>query len=98
MPLFEWLKNYLDLSRNHFDRVGHFAQGFTPALVVRELLTRQTHLQTTWVRNVLSVSVALSFSAAYEILEWLWVIIFTLIRVLNGSACKGIYGMRGLIC
>ena len=76
MPLFEWLKDTFHLSRNHFDRVGHFAQGFTPALVVRELLIRRTTLQRAWVRNVLSISVALSFSAAYEILEWLWVIVF----------------------
>lgn len=76
MPLFEWLKDAMGLSRNHFDRVGHFAQGFTPALVVRELLMRQTPLRTAWMRNAISISAALSFSAAYEILEWLWVIIF----------------------
>jgi len=76
MPLFEWLKDSFNLSRNHFDRVGHFAQGLTPALVVRELLTRKTPLRTAWIRNAISISAALSFSAAYEILEWLWVIIF----------------------
>ncbi len=43
MPLFDWLKEAFSLSRNHFDRVGHFAQGFTPALLESgELLTRKT--------------------------------------------------------
>jgi len=76
MPLFDWLKDVLDLSRNHFDRVGHFAQGFTAAIVVRELLIRRTRLVTPWIRDGLSVCVALAFSAAYEILEWFWVLIF----------------------
>jgi len=76
MPVFEWLKDVLHLSRNHFDRVGHFAQGLTPAIVVRELLTRQTPVENSWVRNALAVSAALAFSALYEILEWLWVILF----------------------
>ena len=76
MPVFEWLKDVLNLSRNHFDRVGHFAQGLTPAIVVRELLTRQTDVAVPWICNALAVSAALAFSAAYEILEWLWVILF----------------------
>lgn len=76
MPLFNWLKDALNLSRNHFDRVGHFAQGFTPALLVREFLARKTPLETTWIRNGIAVSVALAFSAFYEILEWLWVVLF----------------------
>jgi putative membrane protein len=76
MPVFEWLKDALHLSRNHFDRVGHFAQGVTPAIVVRELLQRQTRLDAAWIRNGLAFSAALAFSALYEILEWLWVILF----------------------
>ncbi|MEO1998269.1 MAG: DUF2238 domain-containing protein [Planctomycetaceae bacterium] len=76
MPVFEWLKDVLHLSRNHFDRVGHFAQGVTPAIVVRELLIRETRLDTAWLRNALAFAAALAFSAVYEILEWLWVILF----------------------
>jgi putative membrane protein len=76
MPLFDWLRESVDLSRNHFDRVGHFAQGFTPALLTRELLLRATPLpRGMWV-TILSISVAVAFSACYEILEWLWVVAF----------------------
>jgi len=76
MPLFDWLQEALSLSRNHFDRVGHYAQGFTPALVMREVLLRTTGLGRGRWLGLLSVSVGLAFSALYEILEWLWVIGF----------------------
>ena len=76
MPLFDWLKESLDLSRNHFDRVGHFFQGLTPTLIMRELLVRKLHLPANWKVAGLSICVALAFSASYEILEWLWVLVF----------------------
>lgn len=76
MPLFNWLRDTFDLSRNHFDRVGHFAQGVTPALLAREFLLRTTALRPDWLTNTLAISVALAFSAWYEILEWLCVIAF----------------------
>ena len=75
MPLFNWLRDALDLSRNHSDRLGHFLQGVTPSLVARELLLRRTSVRGL-LANVLAVSVALAFSACYEILEWLWVVMF----------------------
>ncbi len=76
MPLFDWLQEALGLSRNYYDRVGHFAQGFTAALVTRELLLRGTGLKQAWVIAAVAVSAGLSFSAAYEIFEWLWVLAF----------------------
>ena len=76
VPLFDWLQQALDLSRNHFDRVGHFMQGVTPALVMRETLFRRTGIgKGAWL-GFCSVSVALAFSGMYEILEWLWVAAF----------------------
>ena len=76
VPLFNSLRDALDLSRNHFDRVGHFMQGVSPALVMRELLLRRTSIgRNAWLA-ICSVAVALSFSALYEILEWLWVAAF----------------------
>ncbi len=76
VPLFNWLRDTLDLSRNHFDRVGHYMQGVTPALVMREVLLRKTGLgRNAWL-TFSSVSVALAFSALYEVLEWLWVVAF----------------------
>jgi putative membrane protein len=76
VPLFDWLQEALNLSRNHFDRLGHFMQGVTPALVMREVLFRRTGIgRGAWLAFC-SVSVALAFSAMYEILEWLWVAAF----------------------
>lgn len=75
-PPGEWMKAAFGFERNHFDRVGHFLQGVTPALVMREVLLRRTALgRGVWLAFC-SVSVALAFSAAYEILEWLWVAAF----------------------
>lgn len=76
MPLFEWLRDVLDLSRNHADRVGHFLQGMSPTLVVRELLLRRSGIRRGWVAGALAVCVAVAFSACYEIVEWLWVVAF----------------------
>jgi len=57
-------------SRNHYDRLGHFAQGFVPAIVARELLQRSSPLRPgTWL-TVLVVCVCLAISAAYELIEW----------------------------
>lgn len=76
MPLFDWLKTALELQRNHFDRVGHFMQGVTPALVTREFLLRSSGIRSHVLASLLAVSVALAFSALYELLEWGWVIAF----------------------
>lgn len=74
MPLFNWLRDAWDLSRNHFDRVGHLAQGFIPAIFVREFLRRTGGLRPGPLLGFLCVSVCLAFSAFYEILEW-WVVL-----------------------
>lgn len=76
VPLFDWLQEALNLSRNHFDRVGHFMQGVTPALVLREVLFRRTGIGKGFWLGFCSVCVALAFSGLYEILEWLWVAAF----------------------
>ncbi len=70
VPLGEWAKEAFDLSRNHYDRLGHFAQGFIPAILTRELLLRQTPLRPGRWMFFLIVSVCLAFSAFYELVEW----------------------------
>jgi putative membrane protein len=74
MPLFNWLRDVFHLSRNHFDRVGHLAQGFIPAMFVREFLRRKGALKPGPLLGFLCVSVCLAFSAFYEILEW-WMVV-----------------------
>lgn len=69
-PLFEWLKVTFDLSRNYYDRLGHIAQGFFPAIIIRELLLRKTKLEKGKWLFFLVVCVALAISASYELFEW----------------------------
>jgi putative membrane protein len=65
-----WVQDLFDLSRNHYDRLGHFAQGFFPAMVVREVLLRRTALRRgAWLFFLVS-SVCLAISAFYEFVEW----------------------------
>jgi len=69
-PLGLWAKETFNLSRNHYDRLGHFMQGFVPAILVRELLLRTSTLKRgTWLA-VLTVCACLAFSAFFEMIEW----------------------------
>jgi putative membrane protein len=70
VPLFNWIRDVFHFSRNHYDRLGHFAQGFVPALLSREVLIRRGVIkQRAWLQ-FLVVCVCLAFSAFYELLEW----------------------------
>lgn len=88
VPLGEWARDAFGLARNHYDRIGHFAQGFIPAIFVRELLLRKTPLQRGGWLNFLVVCVCLAFSACYEFFEW-WVAVFT------GEAANDFLGTQG---
>jgi putative membrane protein len=70
VPLGFWMQDLFDLSRNHYDRIGHFAQGFIPAILVREILLRLSPLKRGKWLFFLVVSVCLAFSAFYEFIEW----------------------------
>ncbi|SEU28457.1 DUF2238 domain-containing protein [Stigmatella erecta] len=69
-PLGNWARDTFGLSRNPYDRVGHFVQGFFPAFIIREVLMRRTPLRQGGWLSFLTGSVALAFSAFYELLEW----------------------------
>ena len=70
VPLGDWLKDGLDLSRNHYDRLGHLAQGFVPAILARELLIRTSPLRPgKWLFAIVVLS-CLGISAIYELIEW----------------------------
>lgn len=69
-PLGLWVQDVFDLARNHYDRLGHFAQGFIPAILARELLLRLTPLHRGGWLFYLVVSVCLAFSAFFEMIEW----------------------------
>ncbi len=70
VPLGLWVQDAFDLARNHYDRLGHFAQGFVPAILARELLLRKTALKPGGWLFYLVVAAALSFSAFFEMIEW----------------------------
>jgi len=70
VPAGFWVQDLFDLSRNHYDRLGHFAQGFVPAIAVREVLLRTSPLRGSRWLPVLTVASCLAISACYEFLEW----------------------------
>ena len=69
-PLGFWFQELFELSRNHYDRLGHLAQGFVPAIATREVLSRTSPLDSSRWLPFLTVCVCLAISAAYEFLEW----------------------------
>jgi len=90
VPLFDWLKFEMDWERNNYDKVGHFAQGFIPAILAREILMRKQVVNGQAWTNFFSVSVALAFSAFYELIEW-WV------ALLSEEAAESFLGTQGYV-
>ena len=70
VPLGFWLQDLLSLERNPYDRIGHFMQGFVPAMAAREILFRGGFVAGKKMLGFLSMCVALAFSAFYELIEW----------------------------
>ncbi|WP_053956622.1 DUF2238 domain-containing protein [Inediibacterium massiliense] len=88
MPLFNWLKDSFDLSRNYYDRFGHFFQGFVPAMITREILLRKSTLEKGKLLNFIIVSICLAISAIYELIEWF-------VAELTGTAAEAFLGTQG---
>jgi len=88
VPLGFWVQDALGLARNHYDRLGHLAQGFVPALLAREVLLRRSPLERGKWLSFLVVCVCLALSATYELIEWL-------AAVLGGSAADAFLGTQG---
>nr|WP_225942004.1 DUF2238 domain-containing protein [Sporosarcina limicola] len=89
VPLFNWIKDEFDLQRNHYDRFGHFLKGLS-AIVIRELLLRNTQLiKGTWLFGI-TVSMVLAIAALYEIIEWLSTKVSS-----GGKESKDFLGMQG---
>lgn len=70
VPIGTWARDAFHLSRNHYDRLGHFTQGFVPALVAREVLLRNGVVRRGWWLAVIVMCICLGISAMYELLEW----------------------------
>ena len=69
-PFFNWLKEVFHWQRNHFDRLGHFAQGFVPAMIARELFIRLNILNRKRWQPFLIISICMAISVTYEFIEW----------------------------
>jgi putative membrane protein len=88
VPIGEWMKQAFGFARNHYDRIGHLAQGFVPAMLVREVLRRKTRLPPGGWLFFLTTSVCLAISAFYELVEW-WTAVAT------GAAATAFLGTQG---
>lgn len=87
VPFFDGL---LGWERNNYDKLGHFFQGFVPALLARETLIRHHVVNGSWWRHFLVVSICLAFSAFYELIEW-WV------ALLSGEGAEAFLGTQGYV-
>jgi putative membrane protein len=88
VPLGFWMERAFGFTRNHYDRIGHFAQGFVPAMIGREILVRLSPLRgSRWLPFVV-VAFCLGFSAFYEFIEW-WTALAT------GGAADAFLGTQG---
>lgn len=70
VPLGFWFADLFDLTRNHYDRLGHLAQGFIPAILAREILVRRSPLAGSRWLPIVVASMCLAFSAFFELIEW----------------------------
>lgn len=90
VPLFDWLAELFDGTRNNYDKVGHFAQGFVPAIIAREILIRQDVIKKPAWLGFIVVSICLAISAFYELIEW-WV------ALLSDEAAESFLGTQGFV-
>jgi len=88
VPLFNWLRDTFDLARNYYDRLGHFAQGFVPALILREIVIRKNIINGKKWQFAFIVMAVLGGSAFYEFFEW-WM------ALLSGEAATAFLGTQG---
>lgn len=90
VPLGDWVRELTDGSRNDYDKLGHLAQGFVPAIVVREILIRFDVIARRGWLGFIVVAICLAISAAYEFLEW-WV------ALLSEEAAESFLGTQGYV-
>lgn len=90
VPLFDWIRDTFHQSRNNYDKVGHFAQGFIPAIIVREIFIRKNVIPSRRWMNFLIVAVCLAMSAVYEFIEWF-------VAVNTGESADAFLGTQGYV-
>lgn len=88
VPLGAWMEQWFGFTRNHYDRIGHFAQGFVPAIAAREVLIRVARYRRDAWLNVVIFSICAAVSLLYELLEWA-------VAEMTGSAAEAFLGTQG---
>ena len=88
VPFGDWVRDLFDHSRNNYDKLGHFAQGFIPAIIAREIFIRLSVFNSKRWRDFLIVCLCLAISAFYELIEW-WV------ALLTGEGADAFLGTQG---
>jgi len=88
VPAGDWVRDWLGGERNNYDKLGHFVQGFLPAMVAREILLRNRVVARRGWLGILVVCICLAVSAFYELLEW-WV------ALVSGEAAEAFLGTQG---
>lgn len=88
VPLGFWMESWFGFARNHYDRIGHFAQGFVPAIACREILVRVARLRRDSWLNAIVVAFCLAISAVYELVEWA-------VAAMTGEAADAFLGTQG---
>jgi putative membrane protein len=87
-PFFAWIKDGLHLERNYYDRLGHFLQGFVPAMIAREIIIRKSIVRSKGWTAFMIVCICLAISVFYEFVEW-WV------AIASGTAADAFLGTQG---
>ena len=90
VPLGDWVRDLVDGTRNNYDKLGHFVQGFIPAMIARELMIRLQVFNSARWRDFFIVCFCLGFSAFYELIEW-WV------ALLSEEAADAFLGTQGYV-
>ncbi len=88
VPLFDWIRDILHQSRNNYDKVGHFAQGFVPAIITREIFIRKQVVKNEKWLSFLIVCVCITISVMYEFLEWF-------VAIATGESADSFLGTQG---
>jgi putative membrane protein len=90
VPLFNWIRDTFDMARNNYDKIGHLAQGFIPAVIAREILLRlEIVIKKGWLSFII-ICICMAISAFYELVEW-WA------ALLSGQAAESFLGTQGYI-
>ncbi|WP_111495653.1 DUF2238 domain-containing protein [Marinobacter bohaiensis] len=90
VPLFDWLGDLFGWERNNYDKLGHFAQGFVPVMIAREIVLRLEVIRPGAWTNFFTVCFALALSAFYELIEW-WV------ALASGQDAEAFLGTQGYV-